>query len=361
MSDATAKQFNNRVSYVSRTYLGKPNKKDGSEKFTTSSGKRFTGSKIIMLGLICTEAVMFGSLNKMPYDSFMSEINAARGTICRNLKELGEDDIIEHPAQSKYKIKADFSHKNNIPVYHFLLTEPIELDGGIKKRLSYNAVLYLCEMINFYLMPLEERNYQKWYIGGFHRAAKAINVPDSTACGVIDELIDTKAIYSKELSKDSAGNDMVKPGKGKHCKILTAYEVNSEILSRCRKIQKEMQELKEVKVLYTYGKVPEPKKSTARPAPATHNQKHDKYALAEQKFQKLEVTFASDETYKNIKQRYVQLKSIWLDKFIKENDLDRADELEDEMNDVLHELKTYILSRGSPPEDIPADIGKYIK
>lgn len=360
MSEA-AEKLNTRVSYVSRTYLGKPDKKDGSEKFVTPSGKRFTGSKIIALGLISTETIMFGSLHKMPYSSFMSELKEARGTINRNFKELIDDDIIERPAQSKYKIKADFSRKNNIPVYHFLLSEQIELDKGIKKRLSYNAVLYLCEMIRFYLTPLKERNYQKWYIGGSRRAAKTINAPESTACGVIAELIGTKAIYSKSLSKDSSGNVMVKPGKGKHCNVLTAYEVNSEILRQCRKIQKEMQELKEIKALYTGGNVPEPKKPAAQATPDKHNQKYDKYKLAEQQFQKLEASFASDETYQDLKQRYVHIKSLWLDTLLKIKDIDRADELEDEMNDILDELKAHIRSRGSPPEEIPDDFGKYIK
>lgn len=320
MLTAATKKVNKRVSYVPRDLLGKPNENGTVGAFTTPLGSRFTATKILSLGFIYTESVMFGSLHTMPYSEFMSELHFSRDTVSRNLRELRESGIIERPRQSKYKFEPDFAQGQSFPVYHFLLEEKIDF-GGVVKRLSYNAVLYLCEIINFYLTPINKRknNKQKYFIGGNRRASKTLNIVPGTAHGIIDDLLGTKAIFRHQLSYDSAGNEIISGGKGDSRKTLTVYVVNSNILRLCSAILKEMEDIKALKKLgkkIVRSKQDEEGEYNQRnfPSNSIKNRSHyDKYNLAEQKFLELEIKFAYDDKYQELKRQYAVLYDSWFE------------------------------------------------
>lgn len=367
MSTAYAVKLNQRVSYIPRDFFGK-NSKDKAGAFTTPLGTRFTASKILSLGLIHTESVMYGSLNRMPYSAFMQELSFARGTTARNLRELVEDGFLKRPHQSKYEILPVFSAANAVPVYHFLLNEKMNLGGKIK-RLSYNAVLYLCEIINFELTPKEKRKNknQKYFVGGCSNAAKATNTPPGTACGIIQELIDTKAMFRLQAVYDAKGNQIVSEGKGNSAVTKTVYKVNGKILRRCRAVQKYLQDVKELKKMQKLGgnagDETDPQENDAKPAGDVVNENHRKYMLEianEQKYLKLELRFAGNATYARLKQRYFALRADWFEA-LKKNEEERADQLAAAMNETLDGFRRYLHSHGAPPGDVPEPIQQYMK
>lgn len=197
--------------------------------------KRQSASKLITLAYINKANNAFEG-RKLPYSSFTDELHQSRVTVWQNLKALRKDGIIARQGQSDYIICPTFSAKSYIIIYNFLLNEELRLGGKVDKRLSSNAVILLCNIISFYL---NAKNKGKHYIGGIRRCASFLNVVQSTAWYVIDELVRVGAIYRKAMTKDSAGNFIIYDGKGAHRDCQTVYEVNSDILKRCAAINKE--------------------------------------------------------------------------------------------------------------------------
>ncbi len=355
MSEATAKKLNINSLAVPRAFFGKErHRKYGSAAFVPKNGtRRFTATKILQLSLMHTENVMFGRLNTMPYSAFTDELYCCRPTVCRNLQELGADKIIKKIRKSKYEILADYSDEETITVYSFLLEEKLRL-GGKVKRLSKNAVLYLSEAI---AAMLEGKNGGKYFIGGNKRVATLLNVSKSTAWYVIKELTRTKALFRKSLHYDEAGNEIISNGAGKSSKEITVYEVNDELLIRCRAIEQERAELRAVKA--TFGQ--NVKKPQERPAPT---ERRSKYTLAEvvqgePDFSKLRAAFDTDEIVINIKQRYKRLKGLFVDA-LRSGNMQEFDELEQNMNDVQDELREYMINSGAPPDVISENLTEYI-
>lgn len=362
MSGTTAKKLNMNSLAVPRAFFGKERHSAyGSAAFVPKNGgKRFTASKILHLSLMHTQAVMFGSLNTMPYSAFTDELYCSRPTVCKNLQELGADDVIKKVRKSKYEILADYSDKETVTVYSFLLEEKLEL-GGKVKRLSKNAVLYLCEAIASIL----KGNYGgKYYVGGNKRVSSVLNSPTSTAWYVIKELTDVKALYSKCLHHDEAGNEIITNGAGSSSKEITVYEVNGEILRRCRAIEKEKAELQAVKAMFNQN-VKKPQERTKPTKPPKDGGKYNGYVLAESStgeidFGKLRAAFNNDETVMNIKRRYKQLECAFFTA-LRSDDEQKLDELEQALFDVQDELREYLINAGAPPDVIPENLIEYIK
>jgi len=358
MSEAKAKKLNINSLDVPRAFFGKERHREyGSAAFVPKNGaRRFTATKILQLGLMHTENIMFGNLNTMPYSAFTDELYCSRPTVGRNLQELDADKIIKKIRKSKYEILADYSEEKTVTVYSFLLEEKLKL-GGRVKRLSKNAVLYLSEAI---AAMLEGKNGGKYFIGGNKRVATLLNVAHSTAWYVIKELIDTKALYIKCLHYDEAGNEIIKSGAGSSSKEITVYEVNDEILRRCRAIEKEKAELRAVKTVFGQNV----KKPQERPAPTERRGHYGKYTFAEgaqgeSDISKLHTAFDTDETVINIKQRYKKLKGLFVNA-LRSGNMQELDELEQEMNDVQDELREYLINSGAPPDVISENLTEYI-
>lgn len=355
---AMNEQLNTGFMDIPRAYFAKTDKhkKYSAANFTNARGRRLSANKIGMLAFINTERVMHGDYNRTSYNDFKCALGLCSGAICHNLKELKEDGFISSTAQSKYKIEPEFSGKENVRVYLFLLTEKIDLGGKIK-RLSKNEALYLSEIIAFCKL---NGNKVEPFIGGVARVAKTLNIPKSTAYDVIEELLSTKAIFSKKITKDSAGNYVIENGKGNSRACLTGYVLNSEILMKVKKIDKlnaETEELRNDRKLFN--------SKSNRKLAQSNDSAHDKYMLAaapahsdEKKAAAIERALKDNTDYRNLKRQYKEIKHN-LFNAIKDNDEPAERELEQKFEAIRG--KIYSLMRTVvPPDAIPKEFDRYI-
>lgn len=358
-NEATAKKLNMNSLSVPWAFFGKKrHERNGSGNFIPKNGgRRLSSAAIAELSLIHTETVMFGNLNLMPYSAFTSELHKSRPTVCRGLKEIIQNEIVERPRQSKYTINAEYSDEYTLTVYSFLYEEEFDL-GGVVRKLTLNEAYYASLIIAFYLNP---KNKGEYFVGGRKRASSAINVAESTAAYVADRLIDTKIIFRNAMKKDSAGNYIISDGKGNSKNELTVYKVNPEILKRCRKIEAEKEKAraereqkKAVKALFSDGKN----------KPNKQGFTYNKYAFAEngeeKGFKELFSAFACDEAVKELKQRYGQAEREFLNAMRNGSESEISD-CEEELADILDELREYLIRRGVPRDEIPKNLTKYIK
>lgn len=238
MAASNAAQLNNYgITCFPVAFLGKDkeDKQDGAINFKPKNGKRsLLPSRKLIMAVIDTVKTKYGKLVKITYKLLDELVGIKHTTAWRSLKELEAGEYIENHGESDYTIKPTFTDNEFIVLYNFLLTEELDL-GKIKKKLSRNTVIALCNVIGFYL---NEDNKYKYFIGGDKRTASFLNVAQGTANGVIKELTAVGAITTHIAHYDSAGNIILKPGKGKSIKEFTVYKVNSNLLSRCRRIQK---------------------------------------------------------------------------------------------------------------------------
>lgn len=348
---------------VPRAFYGKEkNKAQGSESFRTASGGRLLASKILTLGYMHTEKLKHGKLDDMCYGRLEGELNFCKTTIAKNLRELRDDEkILERTRKSHYKIVSEYKtgKAGFVPVYSFLLEEPLDC-GGVVKKLSFNAVLALSEFIAFDLDP---DNKYKHFIGGVHKTAELLNIPESTAQGVIDELKDVKAITTYSLTYDSGKNEMLKPGKGKSSKDLTVFEVKDKLLSKCRAIQKKSLERKaEVK------KVKETLKQKHQDKPTPQHKRYvDSLSSKERDelhCENIKAAFKDDEAFNFMIERYNKLS----EKFINEisdagaimNPSPSMQKIFAEQEGIVEELRGYLIKKGVSPGNIPEDLEEYI-
>lgn len=243
MATSTAQQLNYGITFMPIAFSGKDwrNKNDGAENFIPKNRRRslLPSRKLVLSVIDNIRASRYGDLVKLTYKLFENQANVKHTTVWRSLKELEDENIIECHGESNYTIKAEYTNKEYIVIYDFLLNEVLDLGGKVAKQLSRNAVIYLCHLIGFYLNP---ENQYKYFQGGDKRAAAFLNVAQGTANGVVNELISLKAIYSHAAKKVKQGKDEVlikvkNKQKGKSKAEFTIYEVNPKLLSRCKRIQ----------------------------------------------------------------------------------------------------------------------------
>ncbi len=341
MSGTTAKQLNNKFSIVPPELIGR-----SCSPLFQNCGK----SKVLTAALLNTRETVLGNGCTTSYTDFVSELGYSRSIIARNVVELtSEGGAFTRAGQSKYAAAIDFDTKHGLPVYHFLR---VEMFNGL--RLTGNDVLFVSNVIRHYLNDDRE---QKYFIGGETRVASFLGTVESTAHGVINRVLKAGILHRFVMHEGK-----LEMGKGINSEYQTVYVVDDKILKRVKAIRKALSKAQAdkeaVKTLFTV----KPEQNTDKKLRRCDDVHYNKYTLEisdEQKFHKLEVAFASDEKYLNIKQRFARLRTAWLDTF--RTAPARADELEAEMNDVADELRAYIQSRGAPPDDVPDDIGKYIK
>lgn len=239
MAASNAAQLNNYgITCLPAAFFAKSRKEDkknGAINFKPKNRKRsLLASRKLTLAVITTVKKQYGKLVKITYKLLNELAGIKHTTAWRSLKELEAGEYIENHGESDYTIKPTFTDNEFIVLYNFLLTEELNL-GKTKKQLSDNAVIALCNIINFYL---NEDNKYKYFIGGDLRTASFLNVAQGTANGVIKELTAVGAITTHIAHYDSADNIILKPGKGKSIKEFTVYKVNSKLLARCKRIQK---------------------------------------------------------------------------------------------------------------------------
>lgn len=352
-------QLNTSYMDIPRAYFAKieKHKKYGADNFAPRHGLRLSGNKICMLAFINTEHVMYGDYNRISYNDFKSALGLCNGAVCHNLNELKEDGFIDSVAQSKYIIKPEYSCKENVRVYPFMLTEKINLGGKIKK-LTKNAVLYASEIISFY-----KRNGNKNvpFIGGVVRVAKTLNIPKSTAYDVINELISTRVIFSKKISKDSAGNSVIENGKGNSKACLTGYILNNDILLKVKKIDKfntETEDLRNVRRLSN-------SRNKRKSGQSIDSLSYNKYKLAstpaasdEKKVAAIERLLIDNPDYQSLKRQYKEVKHS-LFNAIRYSDELAERELEQKFNAIREEIYA-LMQAVVPPDTIPKEFERYI-
>ena len=327
MQSSKAQKLNNGYSAMPVAFLGK-----GENAAFRHEEKRQSASKLITLAYINKANTAFEG-RKLPYSSFKDELHQSRVTVWQNLKALRKDGIIARQGQSDYIICPTFSAKSYIIIYNFLLNEELRLGGKVDKRLSSNAVILLCNIISFYLNP---KNKGKYYIGGIKRCASFLNVAQSTAWYVIDELIRVGAIYRKAMTKDSAGNVIIYDGKGAHRECQTVYEVNSDILKRCAAINRDRAAKRKT--------AQQPKSERASRAPKKPKAKKRKQQSKSGNLEKWMRALRKLE----LEERYDELFS---DDVVYEEL--RAEAKANPFDDVARQrLRAYLIEHGAPEEDL---------
>ena len=224
----------------------------GAEHFIPKNGKkRYSGNCVLLTGIINKIRSTFGSRIKITHKLLEDEANISHVTVNHALKLLRDDDVLERKGGvSDYYINSDieFSEKDYITIYSFL-SEEINF-GGVVKKLTVNAALYLCFMLRHYYNVKEKaaeagRNNIKpeeaYFLGGKQRVASTLNIPESTANDVIWELLNTKCIHRYAL--DENGN--ICKGKGNSRSKETVYVLRSKVIRACNKVRTEMDAAKE--------------------------------------------------------------------------------------------------------------------
>lgn len=272
MAASNAKQLNIGITCMPVAFSGKAwrDKNDGAENFVPKNRRRslLPSRKLVLSVIGNIRSSQYGDLVKLTYKLFENQANVKHTTVWRSLKELEAEGLIECHGESNYTIKAKYTDKEYIVIYNFLLNEVLDLGGKVAKQLSRNAVIYLCHLIGFYLNP---DNKFKYFQGGDKRAASFLNVAQGTANGVIHELIDVKAIYSHAAKKVKQGKDEVlikvkNKQKGKSKAEFTIYEVNSKLLSHCKRIQQYYADKRKKKVEEAEEAAKQAKQAAEQPA-----------------------------------------------------------------------------------------------
>lgn len=350
MQATAEKQFNKHFSVVADEYFGK----DGAARFT-DCGKRFTATKILSAALLSTRQSVLGNGCTTSYTDFEREMCFARSTTARNVAELTQDGAFKRDKKSTYTAAYNIDIKHGVPVYHFLRTE--KFNG---KRLSSNAVLYVSFLIRFYLNPERE---QKYFIGGEKRAAKTINVPQSTAHGLINELLHADCIQRFQMH-----NGKLATGKGINSDYLTVYTVNDKILKAAKAIRKEINKQKAdvaalKKLFATTDKPAEP----PRRKPNLIDQWQSTLAAIEERkaisAETLAIMFENDVVFKQLKRDYISISSKYFNALRQFGGEDNAQtqELEKRLDSILNDILNFLLSHNIQRSELPDDWKPFIR
>lgn len=347
------KQFNKHFSVVASEYFGK----NGAARFT-DGGKRFTGTKILLAALLSTRQNVLGDGCTTSYTDFESEMRFARSTIARNVAELTQGGNFIRDKKSTYTAACYVDVKHGVPVYHFLRTETFN-----GKRLSSNAVLYLSYLIRFYLNSERE---QKYFVGGEKRAAKTINVPQSTAHGFINELL-----HANVMQRFVLHNGEIKVGKGINSDYLTVYIVNDKILKAAKAIRKEINKQKAdvaaFKKLFTVAEREQKPTEPPRRKPNLIDQWQSTLAAIEERkamsAETLAKMFENDVAFKQLKRDYIRTSSIYFNALINSGGEDTAEinEIEKRLDIILNDILNFLLSHNIQRSELPDDWKPFIR
>ena len=361
MTATAEKQFNIHFSVVANEYFGKD-----SAAWFTNGGKRFTATKILTAGILSTRQNVLGDGCTTSYADFQNELRLARSTTARNVAELTRDGAFSRYKKSKYTVAYSVDVKHGLPVYHFLRTE--EFNG---KRLSCNAVLYLSYLIQFYLNP--ERK-QKYFVGGEKRAAKTINTPQSTAHGVINELLYAGVIRRLQWYKKI---DKITEGKGINADYLTVYVVDNKILKAVKTIRKQINRQKAdnaaLKNLFSSSATNKQEDRERKPAEQNRRKNNliDQWqgtlaAIEERKAMSAETLakrFANDFAFNQLKRDFVDLKTKYFAAIQQSHgeDTDETQRLEKQIDGILSDVLNFLLSHNIQRKEIPNDWKPFIR
>ncbi|MDE7181506.1 MAG: hypothetical protein K2O41_00555 [Clostridia bacterium] len=345
MSEA-AEKLNIKFSVISDELFGK------SDTRFLKNGKRFTATKILSAGFLCTRAAVLGSGCTTSYSDFEQEFGFARSTIARNVDELTSGGTVKRCGQSKYETGYTMDMKHGVPVYHFLFSETFN-----GEKLTDNGVLYLSILIRHYTNDNRE---QKYFIGGEKRAAKTLNVPQSTAFGIVRGLMKAGVIHRFVLHDNT-----LSAGVGINNDYKTVYVVDDKILNKVKAIRKEQRKQKAnaeaVKEIFgtptatsskRRGNLIEQWQSTLE-----HRQSNaEKYA------ETLARTFKSDFEFNRLKREYVKLNDNYWSAILRNGGRDTPETLEQErqLDGILSDILNYLLSHNVKRTYIPDDWKDFI-
>ncbi len=352
---ATAtEKLNNHFSVVSEKLLGK----NGAKHFT-NGGKRFPASKILSAGLLATRAAVLGDGCTTSYADFKNELGYVPATTARNVAELTRGELFKRNGQSKYTTAFDFDVKHGLPIYHFLKTE--EFNG---KRLSGNAVLFASNLIRHYSNPDRK---QKYFIGGEKRVATFLNVAESTAHGVINELL-----HADVMLRFMMHDGKLTAGKGINADYPTVYIVNDKVMKRVADIHKQIHKQKAqteaLKKLFT-----------AKPEPAARAELKDSrrkrnlieewqstfelLKKAENSAETLATRFKDDSTFNQLKRDYITTNSKIIETTLRNHGQDTPElaELERQFDCILSDILNFLQSHNVQRKNLPNDLQAFIR
>lgn len=355
---AVKKQLNNKFSVVLPEYFGK----DNSSRFQ-SEGKRFTGSKILTAALLHTRETVLGNGCTTSYTDFENELGFSRATIARNVKELTFEGVFKREGQSKYSSAYSSDNKHGVPVYHFLRTETFN-----GKRLSSNAVLYLSILIRFYT---NQERKQKYFVGGQMRVAKVLTTADSTAKGIVDELL-----YAGVVRRFQMHDNKLSEGKGINGDYVTVYIVDDKILKRVKEIRKALNKKKsDAEALRKlFSEKTEPKRTVS-----DNSNKQSPYRCSiiermpsaeltemlakENNAASIAKAFKNDFAFNQIKRNYINATEKYFMALKQSGGEDTSEliEIQDKLDSILSDVLNYLLSHNVQRTYIPEDWKTFIQ
>lgn len=312
--------------------------------FTPKDKPRLTYSARVFLGLIHTEEKVFGHTAELPYREITIKVGHSSKTTAANLEEL--KPVLDKLAKSNYHINVEYNGTPFILCYEFLFTEELQLEEGQTpfKLCDLEAIL-VSLIVNNKLNP----NTSKGFNGTVGNVASALNIPPTTACSLINRLIDKGVLKCKREYIDENGNTVYEEtAKAKTKNEKTILTAHSRLIRRCNVIYKE------------YKKRAYKKKQAANPDEPKNQGKQTaaqaeppKELTDEEKFDVIEAKFVHDKKYLSLTEKYKALKSQSLAEFREDKDEAKFDALENTAKKTLQELYFYLYGNGVSREQIP--------
>lgn len=326
---------------------------NGYAAFKREDNTRFSTSARVKLGVLHTKKIIFKEEEpKLSYRDFTAKVGHSSKTTSANFKEL--KNVLETLSKSTYNITAEYDDKPFFLCYEFLFTEELQLEEGQTPfNLCDLEAILVSAIVNNKLNPNKSEDFN----GTINNIAKALNVPPTTACALINRLIKKGVLKCYREYIDEKGNTVrVEGEKAKTKKEKTILTVHSRIIRCCNVIYKE------------YKKRALEKKQAAERDTSKRKDKQNaaqaeppKGLTDEEKFDEIEKRFVRDKKYLNLTEKYKALKSQSLDALLKERDEAKSDALEKSADDTYNELCEYLNSNGVSPPQLPKKFADFIR
>lgn len=321
--------------------------------FTPKNKPRLNYSSRVLLGLFHTEEKVFGHTAELSYRKITDKIGHSSKTTAANLKQL--KDVLENSSKSTYHINVEYDGTPFVLCYEFLFNEELQLEEGQKlfKLCDLEAIL-VSLIVNNKLNPKTSKDFN----GTVNCIASALNIPPSTACSLINRLIDKGVLKYFREYVDENGNTVIEAkAKAKNKNEKTLLTAHSRIIRRCNVIYKEYKK----RAYEKKQEAAEPDKPKKQDKRTTEQQAPKKELTDEEKFDVIEAKFIRDKKYLSLTEKYKELKSRSLAEFRKDKDEEKFDALENSAKNIFSELCYYLYGNGVSREQLPTTFARLIR
>ncbi len=332
-----------------------PDNVQGENKsaFTPKDKPRLTYSSRVLLGLFHTEEKVFGHTAELPYRKITDKVGHSSKTTAANLKQL--KDVLKSSSKSTYHINVEYDGTPFVLCYEFLFNEELQLEEGQTpfKLCDLEAIL-VSLIVNNKLNPKTSKDFN----GTVNCIASALNIPSSTACSLINRLIDKGVLKCFREYVDENGDTVIEAkAKAKSKNEKTILTAHSRIIRRCNVIYKEYKKRAYEKKL----EAAEPDKPKKQDKQTTAQQAPKKELTDEEKFDVIEKKFIRDKKYLSLTEKYRDLKSQSLSDYLKDKDEAKFDTANNQAKAVFKELCYYLRNNGVDPQHIPTTFARLIR